>query len=336
MTARASGRAARERRSTSINLFLDTNIYLSFYKLSDDDLEELKKLSVTVKSGTTVLYLTDQVRGEFQRNREKTISDSLASLEAVRLPKSFPRLFTNLDGYVELRMTIAKLEQQLANLLSDARNAAMEKRLSADELIEELFSLATPLPTTPAIWAAARIRHEIGNPPGKADSYGDAVNWESLLVGVPDGGELVLVTADKDYMSGLDRTVLDGFLRAEWESRKQTSVVAYSSLAALFKRHYPDIRLAVELEKELAIDSLIGSQDFRSTHAAILKLSQFGDFSREQAAALAEAGIANGQVQRILGDDDVRSFFIDIVGRHSDGIDPEIVRGLNEGMSPTA
>jgi hypothetical protein len=37
-----------------MELFLDTNVYLSFYKLSDDDLEELQKLAVAVRSeGTT-------------------------------------------------------------------------------------------------------------------------------------------------------------------------------------------------------------------------------------------------------------------------------------------
>jgi hypothetical protein len=36
-----------------MDLFLDTNIYLSFYKLSDDDLEELEKLKVAVGSGDT-------------------------------------------------------------------------------------------------------------------------------------------------------------------------------------------------------------------------------------------------------------------------------------------
>lgn len=177
MSGGSRGLAARERRSTDINLFLDTNVYLGFYKLSDDDLEELKKLSVTVKSRATALYLTDQVRDEFRRNREKTISDSLASLEAAKLPKSFPRLFTNLDGYLELRKTLSQFEEQLANLLADARKAAIENRLGADELIAELFSLATPLRLTPDILEAARMRHDLGNPPGKEDSVGDAVNW---------------------------------------------------------------------------------------------------------------------------------------------------------------
>lgn len=36
-----------------MNLFLDTNIYLNFYKFADDDLEELQKLTVAVKSENT-------------------------------------------------------------------------------------------------------------------------------------------------------------------------------------------------------------------------------------------------------------------------------------------
>ena len=36
------------------NLFLDANIYLSFYKLSDDDIAELEKLAAMVKAGEIV------------------------------------------------------------------------------------------------------------------------------------------------------------------------------------------------------------------------------------------------------------------------------------------
>jgi len=41
----------------------------------------------------------------------------------------------------------------------------------------------------------------------------------------------------------------------------------------MFKDHYPDIRLAAELEKEIAIDSLISSGNYRSAHLAIAKLN---------------------------------------------------------------
>ena len=61
----------------TMNLFLDTNVYLGFYKLSGDDLEQLKKLVIAVRDQGTTLLLTEQTRDEFERNREKTAADSL-------------------------------------------------------------------------------------------------------------------------------------------------------------------------------------------------------------------------------------------------------------------
>ncbi len=39
--------------------FIDTNIFLSFYHLTSEDLEELRKLSVLLDQKEVTLYLTD-------------------------------------------------------------------------------------------------------------------------------------------------------------------------------------------------------------------------------------------------------------------------------------
>jgi hypothetical protein len=40
-----------------INLFIDTNIYLSFFHLTSEDLEELKKLVVLIDKGEIALFV---------------------------------------------------------------------------------------------------------------------------------------------------------------------------------------------------------------------------------------------------------------------------------------
>ena len=42
----------------------------------------------------------------------------------------------------------------------------------------------------------AVMRTRLGNPPGKSESVGDAMNWETLLIAVPEGTELYLVSED--------------------------------------------------------------------------------------------------------------------------------------------
>ena len=60
-----------------MHAFIDTNILLSFYHLSNDDLEELKKLAVLIQQKSVTLYLTDQIAAEFARNREVKIADAV-------------------------------------------------------------------------------------------------------------------------------------------------------------------------------------------------------------------------------------------------------------------
>jgi len=315
-----------------MHLFLDTNIYLAFYKLSGDDLEELRKLAVTVRSGRTVLYLTDQVQDEFRRNRAGTISESLKVVEAGHLPTSYPRLFANLEGYTGLRATLDLFERQRHDLLEAAREAALGQTLHADGLIQELFETARRLALSDEVWSAAQSRYQRGNPPGKKDSIGDAINWESLLAEVPDDEGLVLVTADKDYASKLDESVLDEYLSAEWSERKHSTVSVQTSLTALFREHYPDIRLAADLEKEVAIDALLTSSNFRSTHRAIQTLGTYVDFTPEQAVTMLEATSTNSQVRQILQDDDVRAFFTDLAERFGDNIPPAELATLRGRM----
>ena len=40
-------------------LFIDTNIFLSFYHFTKEDLEELKKLGVLLKQKKVILYLPE-------------------------------------------------------------------------------------------------------------------------------------------------------------------------------------------------------------------------------------------------------------------------------------
>lgn len=330
-----NARAAATRPEQTLHLFLDTNTYLGFFRLSDDDLGELEKLVVAVRAGKTVLYLPDQVRNEFVRNRSATISDALKAVEVSKLPSAFPRLMTNLPGYDALRAALRAYEDQRKTLLAEARTQAREGRLAADPLISELFRLAMGVPLSDAIYQAAARRHSVGDPPGKKDSLGDAINWESLLVVVPTDVELIIVSGDGDYASKLDNRLLDEFLAAEWKRIKGSRITLETGLTALFRSYYPDIQLAADLEKELAIDALIASPNFRSTHLAVQKLSNYVDFSPAQVKAIVEAAKTNNQVSQILADADVLALFSDLCTRYPDQIDVPDAQWLQGQVEPT-
>src|SRR6185295_945772 len=85
-----------------MNLFIDTNIYLTFYHFTNDDLEQLKKLVAAIKNREIKVYLPAQVIEEFKRNRERKISDGLKKLNEQKLPNHFPQVCKEYGEYKEL------------------------------------------------------------------------------------------------------------------------------------------------------------------------------------------------------------------------------------------
>jgi hypothetical protein len=315
---------------TKHHLFLDANIYLRFYKLSDSDVKELNQLVTLVKSGEVKLYLTEQARDEFHRNRDTVIAESLKWIKGQDLNPSFPRMFVNHEGYGELRKTIKAYEEQRKKMLAEITQAAIDGTLSADKLIAELFELAESIPLTNEIWETARRRYDLRNPPGKGQSYGDAVHWVSLLEAVPDGKDVLIVTQDADFKSAVDPEKVSDFLRDEWRSIKSATASVYPSLPELFRAHYPDIKLLVALEKEmvqrsLAVKALVGSANFQETHAAVEAVSRFAEFLPREAEDMLYAAVTNSQIEWILEDDDVFSFFTDLAHQYHDVIDPGVL-----------
>lgn len=82
-----------------MNLFIDTNVFLSFFHLSNDDLEEIHKLAVLIDKGDVTLWLTEQVKNEFKRNRESKISDAVKKLKEQKSKPQFPQICKDYEEY---------------------------------------------------------------------------------------------------------------------------------------------------------------------------------------------------------------------------------------------
>jgi predicted nucleic acid-binding protein len=316
------------------NLFIDTNIYLNFYHFSSDDLEELKKLSVAMENRKIKLYVTEQVINEFRRNREARIADACDKFKAQRLPNQFPEICKAYEEYGELRDILRKFKETREHLIEDLNNDIESKQLLADKTIEELFNVAKILEMDEDIVEKAKNRVMLGNPPGKPNSYGDSINWELLLERVPSGEDLYLVTDDQDYVSKISDEKLAEFLECEWTKRKDSQIFYYSRLSEFLRSQFPDIRLASELEKELAIDNLITSGTFRQTHLAITKLSKFADFSDSEIREMVEACITNSQIYSIKDDADVRTFLDNLIRGTEQILEPEMLEAFESICSP--
>lgn len=319
-----------------LHLFIDTNVLLSFYHLSSDDLEELRKLVALIRGQSLRLHLPQQVKDEFQRNRDNKIADALKRLQEQKLNLQFPQMCKDYAEYELLREAQRKYEEAHSNLLRKLRSHIDCEGLKADQIVRELFGTTTAHATSPQAYNYARCRVDVGNPPGKGGSLGDAINWETLLEQVPPNEELCFVTDDGDYASPLDANSFQPFLSSEWLAKKGGALRFYKRLSAFFKDKYPQIELASGVEKDLAIAEFASSWSYAKTHDAVAKLEQFSDYSPGQASAIAVAATTNSQISWVAQDDDVKSFLERIVRHYGSSIEASVLAELERILKPDA
>ena len=177
-----------------LHLFVDTNIFLSFYAFTNDDIEELRKVTGLIKVEKLKLYLPAQVRDEFYRNRDARLAESLREFGKTISAPGIPRYMADYPETFEYRSASDNFQKAQQRLLSRAKTAAEQKELAADTLFEQLKSAATIIPLDEATMAAAERRLRLGNPPGKPGNFGDRLNWEILLASVEHGTNLHIVS----------------------------------------------------------------------------------------------------------------------------------------------
>jgi predicted nucleic acid-binding protein len=317
-----------------MHLFIDTNILLSFYHYTGDELEELKKLIVLLQQKKLQLYVPSQVVDEFNRNREVKIADAIKRLKEQHLNLHFPQLCKDYPQYAKLRDLQKQYQALHAELLNAVDFDVTFDKLKADTIISELFKLAKHIPCDSSLVQRARDRFELGNPPGKNGSLGDAVNWEALISAVLENADLHFITDDKDYCSALNEEAFNEFLLHEWRTRHRSKLLFYKRLSGFFKEHFPDIKLATELEKDLLIQAFAKSGSFASTHLQVAKLSKYSDFTPAQLNVIVAAAVANNQISMIADDKDVHDFLTSAIKGNEGVIDNENLEVLTSLLNP--
>lgn len=305
------------------HLYIDTNVWLSLYHFTTDELVELDKLRALLKQQRACLYLPEQTQREFRRNREHKIADALKRLREHKFGIQYPQFCRDYPEYTELRKLEAELQKKFSALLESASKDIENNALKADTSIRQLIKASNRLDTTPEHITKAQLRMDLGNPPGKNGSLGDAINWEALLERVPPDQDLVFISADRDYASPLNEDAFHSFLQEEWRSAKGARIIFYKRIGSFFKDYFPNSPLATDLEKEALIKDLSESGSFASTHSVIARLASYTEFNKAQRSALLDAALGNNQVYLIAEDEDVTTFFAQLINGHESELDPD-------------
>ena len=99
---------------------------------------------------------------------------------------------------------------------------------------------------------------------------------------MPEGEEFYVIAEDKDWRDKGSDAHFSPFLAHEWRTLKKKDLHYYRSLSSFFKDKYPDIKVSVELEKELLIESLRNAGTFKTARSVLKSLSRYSDFTDSQ------------------------------------------------------
>lgn len=293
-----------------LHVFIDTNVLLRFYGYSDDTLVEVEKLSALVKSKQLKLLVTQQVVDERARNRDKEVSESVKRLEQLGLSVQMPRFAEHHNAASDFTQSMKVAKAAKSALLSAISLEMAHEGLRADRVIQDMFDASVVLERTSEIINRARLRRELGNPPGKRDSLGDQINWEIILENVPTDTDLHIVSRDADFKGGVVEDQANFFLRGEWNVKKKGNLFLYQGLAEFTKSHFTDIKVPSDAIKAAAIKELVSAGFYAQTHSAIAKLQPIiEEIEEKEALAILTAVTVNSQISDILADADVEQFY---------------------------
>ena len=303
------------------NLFIDTNVFLSFYEFTNDDLVELEKLLEYIDAEDIRLYLPEQVKNEFLSNRERVIDRSIKKLKESRMNIQFPQMCMVYPEYEVLKNSVKEYRNAHKPLIDSLEADIAQNQLRADILIDKVFDAAYGIDLTDEILNRTRRRIHLGYPPGKLSKLGDAVIWQSLLDTVPEGEDLYLVSNDSDFQSLLKKGQLHPFLDKDWTESKSSILYFYSVLSDAFKDLSIQIVLSEMQSKSNAVDEFINSPSFHSTHIAVRELERFSQaLTRWELNLILEAIVSNSQIRLIFIDEDIQQFFWNMVDGRLDDI----------------
>lgn len=291
-----------------MHVFIDTNILLNFFHFTKDELDALNDVFASHEHGAATIYLTQQVCDEFRRNRENKIKDALKKFKDVKFVAQLPSFMKGYNEYENIRKLSNEL-QQLVKTLSDKVDAdVLVKSLAADKLIADIFARTKIIETSDSVFAAANRRVALGNPPGKAGSIGDSVNWTILLSNVPQNEPLHIISEDGDFYSNYKEEVISPFLEDEWKTAKHSQVRMYRTLSAFMTEHFDGVAFSFDKTKDNLIDDISYSGNFSNTHSLIAKLETYSYFSLKEVERILAAAVSNKQFGQIVTDYDVSDF----------------------------
>jgi len=223
-------------------LFVDTNIFLDFYRCANDRLslfDELKKQKDT-------LIISEQGYREFQRNRTAQLIKLAADIDRTTstsiLTTAVVQDMVEYKEATQLQSKIHKLGKKLKI------NAMLEPKQGDDPVLdayENLTKICAFIKTEEKLIIRAKKRKILGNPPISPDRHSvcDELLWEELLDFCNE--DLIIVSNDRTFTEN-KKILRDEF--ASINTGKSLTIVKSVSEALRILGEVPDRLEAAEAE----------------------------------------------------------------------------------------
>lgn len=296
------------------HIFIDTNIFLDFYRESQHNYSTNKLNEILNKFidnlSTYNVYITNHLKDEIFRNRAKVLKEQYDDLsKKLKLIKGFPTIVRSLGTYPQFDIDLKSLERSSQDLKMDFLENSKRRLFEHDNFLNKFFEIYSIYDIQEHEKLAARDRFDFGYPPGKKDSYGDALNWLYLLSNVPPNTNLYLVSRDSDFSNPLDNNEINPYLANEWKDRNGGEIIFLDSIIKLIHTLDEADKTFEQSYISEELDKLVDSGSFSETHIQISKLSKYVDkFDRNQLLKFLHGYYQNPQINWISNDNDVKDF----------------------------
>jgi hypothetical protein len=245
-----------------VKLFLDANIYLDFYEI-----QAVKPLIEPLLEVREHVLVTEQVVSEVLRNKLTIANKKLEEYyKKLNISLALPDILTE-NAIAEIDQEASQKLKELSSNLKEFKELLAEvyakttEHLSRNEdkvsmTLEKVFQGA--LQASDEQMVRARLRKELGNPPGKkGDPIGDEINWEILLdYAAEEKCPIWVVSKDGDFSTqSLDKSVLGNpYLLKEIQDKTLTPFVFFNDLASALKEFSKkcDTQMKLPSEDQLA------------------------------------------------------------------------------------
>jgi len=192
----------------SFLVFIDTNIYLDFYRYRNDlSLSLLRRLD----DNHDRIIITAELEMEYKKNRQKVILEALHSIKPQTAGQLNIPSFLKESTYNKTSSRLVKEWNVLANKLLIRTEKLLESPGRYDpvyRILQRLFKARATCHLNRGnkirklIYEKAQRRYTLGYPPRKpnATSIGDSINWEWIVYCAAQcHDDIVIISRDSDY-----------------------------------------------------------------------------------------------------------------------------------------